>query len=264
MTNITIAKFNILNSPLPKKWPYKLNKVISKLALIITLSSFSVNALAITGGSCSYIKEEILVHIKSTNNTYNEYILSTGKNTNGLASLSTETLFNVPMNHVDKNLLAENYLLATVEHITSGTCTPVYVSQVKKFSLGTLQLQIDDKWYYGGGFAFNEVQQCISYEGTQESSQCDALQLPQYSDTEIALIQAMNPKTLKGCSLNAVRKNMSKLQALSTTKSTNYVLGCFTKTSTENFIESTTEANIEVPVYFEKGKKKLIFRGIIF
>ncbi len=228
-----------------------MNNSVTRLTIIIitslVLSSFSVNSIAKDGGSCDFANESVLVQIKSTKE--DEITLSTsGRQSNQHSDKDDlERMFHISNNQLKESWLKSDYLLATIKHTMSGACTPQEVINLEKYTIGTLQLQVGESLYYGGAFRFNEFQHCIE----QKKTQCEALKLRKYNDAEIKTIQAINAKTVKTCSLDAIRVNTSKLKSLS---STNYILGCATEKNNKK----------ELPLYFEMVNKRLEFRGVIF
>lgn len=221
--------------------------LVSTFALTMLLSSVSFDLLAKDGGSCRFSNEVVLVQIKAMNK--DQYILSTMTQTSTLDSTENiaERLFTVPAHKIEKNLSKSHYLVATIKHNMSGACPPQQVVHVEKFSLGKLQLQIDEKLYYGGMFRFDEAKNCIE----SKRSGCKALQLPTYNSTEVKVMYSISAQTLKACSLSAIRKNIDKLENIS---SQAYILACaFNKKN-----------NMEFILYFEKINGQLAFRGGLF
>jgi hypothetical protein len=209
------------------------------------LSGFSFNSLAKDGGSCDFAEEEVLVQIKTTNE--DEHVISTFGNKSNLEPSTPERLFYISTNQAKEITSKLDYLIATIKHTTSGACPPGKVIHIKKLIIGKLQLQIDEKLYYGGAFRFNEVQNCIG----KKMPLCKALQLPKYNDTQIKTIHGISAKTLKTCSLNAIRVNIHKLDSISETA---YSLGCAINKKTKK----------EFPLYFEMINERLEFRGVLF
>ena len=111
----------------------RITSVIICVFLSIVLSGFSFNLLAKVGGSCDYAEEDVLVQIKATNE--NEYILSTLGIKRSLEPSTSERLFYVSTSQVKEHISKSDYLLATIKHIISGTCTPQYVVRVEKLSI---------------------------------------------------------------------------------------------------------------------------------
>lgn len=223
------------------------------MVLSITLSSPSFNLLAKEGSACNFAEEMVLVQIKPTRQDGNEYTLSTlgNKYPPNTAPSASERLFYASAKLIDASLPKSTYFLATINHATSGACPPQQVVHIEKFTVGTLQLQIDEQFYYGGMFRLLEAQNCLENTGLE----CKTLSQPEYNAAEIKMMRDISARTLKACSLNAIRINNDKLKTLS---STEYILGCALNKG------SNEESNKEEVLYFEMINERLEFRGVLF
>jgi hypothetical protein len=231
---------------------------ITSLIISIILSSASFNIIAKDGGSCGFVEETTLVQIKAISE--GDYVLSTSGNMKTKEEDTLERLFYLSINKVKTSISRSDYLLATIEHSTSGACSPEKVINLEKLTIGKLHLTIDETLYYGGAFRINEVQNCHS----EKIPACEALPKPssshitqnqvtprkKFSDTEMKTIQDLAAQSLSACSLNAIRENSDKLAALS---ATDYSIGCaFNKSKSEEFV-----------LYFKMINQRLEFSGVL-
>ena len=209
------------------------------ITILSTLSLGLIGCFGMDGGRCSYDQDSFLTQIESKSDV--NYILSTMDNKTNpppLTFMSSE---------LNPNLLDSNYLMTTVQYITSGTCAPSHVISVEIFTIGKLRLQADDAFHSKAASKVQEAQKFIS----NNPSRCSGIELSQYSKDEMDTLQSIDADTLKGCSLDAIRENISQLKELS---SNQYFVGCAV-------IKSQDE---ELPLYFEQSDEGLIFRGVLF
>ena len=216
--------------------------------LITTLSTISLGlggCFGMDGGPCSYDQDSFLTQIESKSDV--NYILSTMDNKTNPPPPSLTSSFEVPIAELDPNLLDSDYLITTVQYITSGTCTPSHVLNVEEFTIGKLQLQVDDGLYSKAASKVQTIQKCIG----NQASQCPNIEHIQYSKNDVDILRIINTNTLKGCSLDAIREHMLQLDKLSSNK---YLVGC----------AATKSQDRELPLYFERNNDKLMFRGVLF
>lgn len=215
---------------------------------ITTLSALSlglVGCFSMDGGPCSYDQGSFLTKIESKSDV--NYTLSTMDNRTTPPPSKFMSYFEVPISELNPNLLDSNYLMTTVQCITSGTCTPSHVISVERFTIGKLRLQADDEFYSKAASKVQEAQKCIS----NNSSQCSGIELSQYSKDEMDTVQNIEADTFKGCSLDAIREYMPQLEELSLDE---YTVGCAV----------AKIQNEELPLYFEQNNDDLVFRGVLF
>lgn len=215
------------------------------ITILSTLSLGLIGCFGMDGGRCSYDQDSFLTQIESKSDV--NYILSTMDNKTNPPPLTFMSSFEVPISELNPNLLDSNYLMTTVQYITSGTCTLSHVISVERFTIGKLRLQADDAFHSKAASKVQEAQECIS----NNPSRCSGIELSQYSKDEMDTLQSIDADTFKGCSLDAIRENISQLKELS---SNQYFVGCAV-------IKSQDE---ELPLYFEQSDKGLIFRGVLF
>lgn len=215
------------------------------ITILNTLSLGLVGCFGMDGGQCSYDQDSFLTQIESKSDI--NYILSTMDSKTNPPPLTFMSSFEVPISELNPDLLDSNYLMTTVQYITSGTCTPSHVISIERFTIGKLRLQADDEFYSKAASKVQEAQKCIS----NISSQCSGIELSQYSKDEMDTVQNIDADTFKGCSLDAIREYMPQLEELS---SNNYLVGCATTKSQDK----------ELSLYFEHSDEALIFRGVLF
>ncbi len=134
-------------------------KPVGFMTLLGTLSLWLGVCFGMDGGPCSYEQDSFLTQIESKSDV--NYILSTMDNRTNPPPSSLMSSFEVPIAELDPNLLDSDYLITTVQYITSGTCTPSHVSSVEKFTIGKLQIQVDDELYFKSASKVQTVQKCI-------------------------------------------------------------------------------------------------------
>lgn len=215
------------------------------MTLLSTLSLGLGGCFGMDGGPCSYDQDSFLTQIESKSDV--NYILSTMDNKTNPLPPSLMSSFEVPIAELNPSLLDSDYLMTTVQYITSGTCTPSHVLSVEEFTIGKLQLQVDDGLYSKAASKVQTIQKCIG----NQASQCPNIEHIQYSKNDVDILRIINTNTLKGCSLDAIREHMLQLDKLSSNK---YLVGC----------AATKSQDRELPLYFERNNDKLMFRGVLF
>ncbi len=220
-------------------------KPVGFMTLLSTLSLGLGGCFGMDGGPCGYDQDSFLTQIESKSDV--NYILSTMDNKTNPPPSSLMSSFEVPIAELDPNLMDSDYLMTTVQYITSGTCTPSHVLNVEEFTIGKLQLQVDDELYSKAASKVQTVQQCIG----NQASKCPNIEHIQYNKNDVDILRSIDTNALKRCSLDAIREHMLQLEELS---SNEYLVGC----------AATKSQDRELPLYFERNNDELIFRGVLF